>query len=138
MMLLLLKNAAAQILVSCLLGWWMLVPLQPWGKRLAGLVSPRALLAAHLDWIMLAFMQGLAAFIHSVHPLQGEAFLTAALIAGGWLNAVPYLLRGVGIDAFVFAGDLRQRLATSLAGASSALITAAWASIVWQLLGPAG
>ncbi len=130
---LLLKNAAAQVLVASLLGWWMLVPLQPWGKRFAGLVSGKALLAAHLDWILLALMQGLAAVIHHFHPLEAEGPLTGALIAGGWLNAVPYLFRGVGVDAFVFAGSVRQRLATTLSGVSSFALTAAWAHICWQL-----
>lgn len=133
MTLVLLKNAAAQVLVASLLGWWMLVPLQPWGKRFAGLISGKALLAAHLDWILLALTQGLAATINHFHPLESQALLTGALIAGGWLNALPYLFRGVGVDAFVFAGPLRQRLATTLSGASALVLTVAWADICWQL-----
>jgi hypothetical protein len=133
MTLALLKNAAAQILVASLLGWWMLVPLQPWGKRFAGLISAKALLAAHLDWILLALTQGLAAAINHFHPLESQALLTGALIAGGWLNALPYLFRGVGVDAFVFDGPLRQRLATTLSGASALVLTVAWADICWQL-----
>ena len=129
----LLKNAAAQVLVASLLGWWMLVPLQPWGKRFAGLVTGKALLAAHLDWILLALTQGLVAVINHFFPLELPTLLTAALVVGGWLNAVPYLFRGVGIDAFVFSGPLRQRLATTLAAVSSLALTGAWASICWQL-----
>ncbi|MCA2978214.1 MAG: hypothetical protein INH41_04580 [Myxococcaceae bacterium] len=129
----LLKNAAAQVLAASLLGWWMLVPLQPWGKRFAGLISAKALLAAHLDWVLLGLMQALAAVINHFMPLEAPGPLTAALIAGGWLNAVPYLFRGVGVDAFVFAGPLRQRLATTLSGASAFVLTAAWAHICWQL-----
>jgi hypothetical protein len=76
MTLVLLKNAAAQILVASLLGWWMLVPLQPWGKRFAGLISGKGLLAAHLDWILLALTQGLAAAINHFQPLESQALLT--------------------------------------------------------------
>jgi hypothetical protein len=135
---LLLANAAAQLLVASLLGWWMLIPMQPWGGRLRGLVSRSALLAAHLDWILLALTQGLAAYVHQTHPLEREALLTGALIAGGWLNAVPYLFRGVGVDAFVFAGPLRQRLATTLSGLSALALTLAWADIAQQLVRQVG
>jgi hypothetical protein len=132
----LLCNAAAQVFVACLLGWWMLIPMQPWGAALRRKGSARALLAAHLDWILLALTQCLAAVIHQVFRLQHETLITAALVAGGWLNPVPYLLRAFGVDAFVFAGRWPQRLAAGVAGASALALTLAWGAICWQLLGP--
>ena len=132
----LLCNAAAQVFVACLLGWCMLIPMQPWGAALRKKGASRALLAAHLDWILLALTQGLVAGIHQVFGLHHEALITTALIVGGWLNPVPYLLRAFGVDAFVFAGRWTQRLAAGLAGASALALTLAWGAICWQLLGP--
>jgi hypothetical protein len=69
-----------------------------------------------------------------VFGLRHLTLLTAALIVGGWLNPVPYLLRAFGVDAFVFAGRWPQRLAAGIAGVSALALTLAWASIGWQLV----
>jgi hypothetical protein len=130
----LLCNAAAQIFVACLLGWAMLIPMQPWGAALRKKGASRALLAAHLDWILLALTQCAAAMMHQVFGLRHLTLLTAVLIVGGWLNPVPYLLRAFGVDAFVFAGRWPQRLAAGIAGVSALALTLAWASIGWQLV----
>lgn len=128
-------NASAQIFVACLLGWVMLLPMQPWGKRLkATLPSTRAMLSAHLDFILLALAQGLVAFVSTRVELAYPRTLVALLVFGGWVNPLPYLFRAKGVDAFVMAGDARQRLASALSGVSSAALTIAWGMITVQLV----
>jgi hypothetical protein len=123
-------NAALQILVSCLFGVLMLVPMQPWGRALRARVNAKALLATHLDWLMLAFMQLGASYIFWRWPVTARRSVAWMLAFGGWVNPLPYLLRGFGLDAFVFAGPLVQRLAAFVAGVSVAAIIAAWVLIV--------
>jgi hypothetical protein len=123
-------NASLQILVSCLLGWLMLVPMQPWGRALRPRTNAKALLAAHLDWLMLAFMQFGASFIFSRWPAAAGTTAAWMLVFGGWVNPVPYLLRGFGIDAFVFAGPPVQRASAFVSGVSAVSITAAWVMIL--------
>jgi hypothetical protein len=123
-------NAALQILVSSLLGVLMLVPMQPWGRALRSRVNAKALLATHLDWLMLAFMQLGASFIFSRWPATAGDGPAWMLVFGGWINPLPYLVRGFGIDAFVFAGPPVQRTAALIAAASVAMIIAAWVIIV--------
>jgi hypothetical protein len=129
----LLTNAVAQVLVACLLGWYMLVPLQPWGTRFKTLPM-KALLAAHLDFILLALTQLLAAAVEREAGLPSPRLVTGLLILGGWLNPLPYLFRGAGVDAFVLAGPTRQRLAAGLAGFSSVCLTVAWALVLIHLV----
>jgi len=95
-------------------------------------VNAKALLATHLDWLMLAFMQLGAAFIFSRWPVTAGGSVAWMLVFGGWVNPLPYLVRGFGIDAFVFAGPPVQRLAAAVAGASVAAIVAAWALILYR------
>ncbi|HLK37939.1 MAG TPA: hypothetical protein VKU41_14360 [Polyangiaceae bacterium] len=125
-------NAALQIFVSSVLGVFMLLPMQPWGRALRARVNAKALLATHLDWLMLAFMQLGAAFIFSRWPVTAGGSVAWMLVFGGWVNPLPYLVRGFGIDAFVFAGPPVQRLAAAVAGASVAAIVAAWALILYR------
>lgn len=127
-------NAAAQVFVSSLLGTFMLIPLQPWGRKLAGRVNMKSLLATHLDWYMLAFMQWGAAFMMLQWPEAREPWIAALLIFGGWTNALPYLLRGFGINAFALAGDTVQRVSASIAGLSVIAILVAWATVLVRLL----
>ena len=123
-------NAALQILVSSVFGVLMLVPMQPWGKALRGRVNARALLATHLDWLMLAFMQFGASFVFSRWPVTASPGAAWMLVFGGWVNPLPYLIRGFGIDAFVFAGPPLQRIAASIAAVSVAAIITAWVLIL--------
>lgn len=127
-------NAGAQVLVSSLLGSFMLIPLQPWGRKLAGRVNMKSLLATHLDWYMLAFMQWGAAFIMDRWSHTAEPWIAALLIFGGWTNAIPYLLRGFGINAFAMAGDAVQRVAAGIAGLSVIAILVAWTTILTRML----
>ncbi len=126
-------NAALQVLVSSLLGTLMLIPLQPWGKRLAPRLNMKALLATHMDWYMLAFMQWGAAFLMWRWPSLSSLHLAALLVFGGWTNALPYLLRGFGIHAFVMGGNAIQRISAGIAGVSVLAIIVAWAALVWQM-----
>ncbi len=126
-------NAALQIIVSSSLGFAMLVPMQPWGRRIRLLADRKSLLAAHLDWLMLAFMQFGAAFVLSRWPLPSGSLIAGLLIFGGWVNPVPYLLRGMGIDAFVFAGGAKQRVAAMVSGISAASILVAWVVLAIEL-----
>lgn len=136
-LLLLCFNASLQIFVSCLLGVAMLIPLQPWARGLARGFDYKSVGHAHLDWLMLAFMQFGAAFVMKEWPPVRDISTAWLLVFGGWMNATPYLFRAFGVNAFVLAGDWRQILATSLAGLSSAAVVVAWfkiLSVLWPLL----
>ncbi|APR77485.1 Hypothetical protein A7982_02832 [Minicystis rosea] len=134
MQLLLVTNAVAQVLFSCLFGWAMLVPMQPWGQRWRNILPVKAALAAHLDWIMLGLAQGLVAYASGLVEPRHPTLVTALLVFGGWVNPVPYLLRAKGTDAFVLAGGLRQRAAALLAGTSSLALTIGFSLILVDLV----
>ena len=125
-------NAGLQIFVSSLLGSLMLIPMQPWGKRLRPHIDFKALLSTHLDWLMLAFMQGVATFIFVHWPETKSRGVAIALVFGGWTNPVSYLLRGFGVNAFAFAGPPVQRVSAAIVGLSAACIITAWATILWR------
>jgi hypothetical protein len=127
-------NAALQLLVSSLLGTLMLIPLQPWGKKVAARMNMKSLLATHIDWYMLAFMQWGAAFIMGRWPSTANLHLAMLLVFGGWTNALPYLLRSFGINAFVMGGNTLQRISAGIAGSSVLAIIIAWSVLSWQLL----
>jgi hypothetical protein len=123
-------NAGLQILVSSLFGVLMLVPMQPWGRSLRPRMNAKAMLAAHIDWLMLAFMQFGAAFIFARWPVTASPAVAWMLVFGGRVNPLPYLVRGFGIDAFVLAGPPVQRAAALVAGVSVAAIITAWAIVL--------
>ncbi len=127
-------NGGLQVFVSSLLGTFMLVPLQPWGKRLAARVNMKSLLATHLDWLMLGFMQWGAAFMMSKWPETASQSTAWLLVFGGWTNASPYLLRGFGINAFVLGGSWVQRVAAGVAALSVAAILSAWGTLLLAML----
>jgi hypothetical protein len=116
----LLFNALLQTFISTILGFIMLVPLQPWGKFFTPyLPSTHAMLAVHLDWYMLAFMESLIASIFYIYPKLSSQTISNLLIFGGWVNPLAYLLRDLGINAFVFGGDVRQLIAATISGISA-------------------
>ena len=125
-------NAGAQVLVSSLLGSFMLLPMQPWGRKVAARVNMKSLLATHLDWYMLAFMQWGAAFIMSHWPTTRAPWIAVCLIFG-WTNALPYLLRGFGINVFVMGGGAVQRVCAGIAGLSVLAILSAWTGILLRM-----
>lgn len=127
-------SGALAILWSSLLGLFMMIPhlrSNTLTQATRGL-DFRQLLAAHLDWIMLAFMQGLAAGLLVLFDLTIPFWIVGMLIFGGWMNAVPYLLRAIGINAFVYGGGIIQRVASVLGGVSVAFVIVAWAMLVWS------
>lgn len=122
----LLRSLLLQVFFSVLLGWVMLVPRQSWGARLKPLLS-RDFTAAHLDWLMLAFMQLAALAVLELRRAgEGAEGLAICLIIGGWVNPVPYVLRAFGVNAFQLGGSWPQRLSAALSGGSSVLITLGW------------
>jgi hypothetical protein len=133
---LLIFSGGLSILFAALLGSVMLIPLQPWGKAAFKGVNFKQLLAAHLDWVMLGLMQGLAGGLIAVFGLEPSALVVWTMVLGGWLNPLPYLFRAFGINAFVLGGSLTQRLAASLGGISATMIIVAWAILLlgaWQV-----
>ncbi len=127
-------NAALQVLVSSLLGTFMLIPMQPWGKWLLPKINMKSLLATHMDWYMLAFMQWGAAFIMSRWPETQSTWAASLMMFGGWTNALPYLLRGFGINAFVMGGGLVQRVSAAIAGLSVLAILLSWLLVIKSMM----
>ncbi|UQA54915.1 hypothetical protein [Polyangium aurulentum] len=129
-------SAAAQLLFSSLLGVFMLVLMQPWGQAFARRAPRlRDLGSAHLDWIVLALMQFGAAYALGCFPVPRAMLAAVLLVIGGWLNPLPYIARGLGINAFVLGGG-RKQIAFALLGAlSSAAIVAGWGMILTAMIG---
>lgn len=127
-------SGALAIFWSSLLGLFMMIPhlrIKPLTQATRN-VNFRQLLSAHLDWIMLAFMQGLAAGLLVLFELAVPVWLVAAIIFGGWMNAVPYFLRAFGINAFVYGGEMLQKTAYILGGISVFVLTIAWGILAWH------
>jgi hypothetical protein len=123
----LLVSAALEIIAACLLGFVMLVPMQPWATRLrARWPSTKALMSVHLDLVMLALMQVAAGA--GMHALPGPHDRLAAvlLVASGWSNVGPYAWRLVGVNAFALGGRPLQKLAALTSGAGTIALTAGW------------
>lgn len=135
---LLVFSGSAAMFFSTLLGVAMLIPMQPWGRHLAKGFNYRQIGAAHLDWIMLGLMQALAAGLIVLFALKPAAWVVWAMIAGGWLNPLPYIFRAFGVDAFALAGGPLQRAAALLGGVSATLIVVSWAMLLpaaWRAWG---
>jgi len=132
----LLVSAAAEMLVASLLGYAMLIPMQPWGQRLGvRWPPPRVLMSIHLDFVMLSLMQfGAAAGIHAL-PGPRDGLAAALLAVSGWLNVTPYLWRAAGVNAFVLAGGALQRAAALLSLVGTLALVTGWLVL---LLGWAG
>ncbi len=120
-------SGSGAMLVSSLLGGAMLVPMQRRGDRSGGR-SP--LLSAHLDWLMLGLMEGLAAALCVLFALQPHPWVIVAMVFGAWANPLPYVFRAFGVDAFRFAGGPLQRLGASLGALSSLAIISSSASLL--------
>ncbi len=127
---LLLFSGAASMLFSTFLGFMMLAPMQPWGRQLLKGMNFKQVGAAHLDWLMLGLMQGLAGGLVIVFAVTPQPSAVWAMMAGGWLNPLAYVFRAFGINAFSFAGSMTQRLAAVLGLGSSVAIAYAWISIL--------
>jgi len=129
-------SGGLEMLVASLLGFVMLVPMQPWGASLARrLPSVKQLLSVHLDLLMLSLMQfgaaaGIAAGGGRNGPLAG-----GLLIYGGWMGAAPYVFRILRINAFVLGGRPQQVLAALLSLSGVCATTAAWALFLLGWMG---
>jgi hypothetical protein len=127
---LLVFSGSASMFFATLIGVAMLVPMQPWGRKWAKGLNFRQIGAAHLDWIMLGLMQGLAAGLIVLFALSPPGWVVWAMIVGGWLNPLAYVFRAFGIDAFSMSGSPLQRFASALGGFSSTLIVVSWAMLL--------
>jgi hypothetical protein len=128
---LLFVSAAFEIITSCLLGFVMLIPMQPWARALRERWPPsRALMSVHLDLVMLALMQAAAGA--GVHAIPGKHDWPAAwlLVASGWLNVTPYAWRLVGVNAFALTGGPLQRFAASTSLVGTLALTGGWVTLL--------
>ncbi len=89
--------------------------------------------AAHIDWIMLGLMQGLAGLLILLFAIAPVPYVLWLMAFGAWLNPLPYVFRAFGINAFVFAGGPLQRSAATLGGLSSTAILVSWSLIFWSI-----
>jgi hypothetical protein len=127
----LLVSAALEILASSLLGYVMLVPMQPWGKGLREKWPPaRALMSVHLDMIMLALMQAVAAFGVVALPGPHDRLIAVLLVSSGWLNVTPYAWRMVGVNAFALTGGALQRFAALASFVGTVALTGGWVGLL--------
>lgn len=123
----LLVSAALEFLTSCLLGYAMLVPMQPWaGKLREKWPKPHALLSIHLDLVMLALMQIAAGLGMKAIPGAHNALVAGMLIGSGWLNVTPYAWRLARVNAFVLGGGPLQLFASLTSLLSTVLLTGGW------------
>jgi hypothetical protein len=125
----LVRSAVLQVAWSILLGWSMLLPRQPWGRRFQRLLH-RGVTVAHVDWVVLALVQFAAAYALSLRPSPYESLIAMGVAFGGWVNPVPYFLRAFGVDAFSFSGGPMQRVASALGLLSVVALTVGWFSLV--------
>jgi hypothetical protein len=127
----LLVSAALEILASSLLGYVMLVPMQPWAKGLRDKWPPaKALMSVHLDMIMLALMQAVAAFGMAAVPGAHDRLIAALLVSSGWLNVTPYAWRMVGVNAFALTGRSLQRFAALTSFVGTVALTGGWVGLL--------
>ena len=120
----------AAVMWSSLVGFMMLIPLQPWGQRILPKFNFKQVGAAHLDWIVLGLMLGLAAGVVSACGLTPARAVVVALAAGAWLNPLPYVFRAFGVNAFALAGPPHQIMAAGLGLVSSLCIFGGWFSLL--------
>lgn len=128
----LLMSAAFAMVFSSLIGVGMLFIIKGISENGAPpKINLRQIGAAHLDWIMLALMLGLAAaFIYFFELSTVPLFAIAALVFGAWVNPLSYVFRAFGVNAFVFAGGPMQRISAALGGISSTGIIIAWVMLI--------
>lgn len=131
----LLRNAILQVAFSIFLGWLMLLPRQKRGGGALAVLLTKDFTAAHLDWLMLAFMQFGAAFVVSTRAIPYSSVMVACLIFGGWANPLSYVFRAFGVNGFAMGGDVTQRIAASIGALSSSAITVGWGLILVGVFG---
>lgn len=115
---------------SSLVGFIMLVPMQPWGQRWFPHLTMKHIGAAHLDWIVLGLMLGLAAGVIVAFGLSVPRAAVYALIMGAWLNPMPYVFRAFGVNGFVLAGPPHQVAAALVGLVSSLCVVFGWGTVL--------
>lgn len=124
-------SAAFEMVASCLLGFVMLVPMQPWARALRDRWPPaRALMSVHLDLVMLSLMQAAAGAAVTSLPGNHDRLAAWLLVGSGWLNVTPYAWRLVGVNAFALTGGPLQRFATSTSLVSTLALTGGWVTLL--------
>ena len=127
----LLVSAALEILVSSLLGYVMLLPMQPWGQALRARMPPTGkLMSVHLDLIMLALMQFAAVVGMREFPSSHDALVAMLLVASGWCNVTPYVWRMFGVNAFALGGGPLQIFAALTSFVGTVALTGGWIILV--------
>ena len=124
---LLVVNALAQITFSAWFGGWVLYRLHVAGRR----NGARDLIAAHLDWIVLGLVQVAVAHAIDVLSIESSSIPAVMIAIAGWLNPVPYLARGAGVNAFVFGGGAGQRVLAAISAVSALILTC---GLTWTLV----
>jgi len=128
---LLFASAALEFIVSCLLGFAMLIPMQPWARGLRERwPAARALMSVHLDLVMLALMQAAAGAGVYALPGNHDRVVAWLLVASGWLNVTPYAWRLVGVNAFALTGGPLQRFAASTSLVGTLALTGGWITLL--------
>lgn len=129
---LLVFSGGSAILFSAILGLFMLIPMQrdPSKENTNPTIIFKHIGAAHIDWIMLGLMLGLAAALIQIFELTPGSFAVLCLIFGAWMNPLPYVFRAFGINAFRFGGSIVQRLSATLGLTSSLAIVYGWIHIL--------
>ena len=89
--------------------------------------------AAHIDWILLGLMQGLAGVLIFLFGITPAYYVLWIMAFGAWFNPLPYVFRAFGVNAFVFAGGPVQRIAAGMGGLSSTAILVSWSMIFWAI-----
>ena len=128
---LLFVSAALEFIASCLLGFVMLIPMQPWARGLRERWPPaRAIMSVHLDLVMLALMQAAAGAAVFALPGNHDRVVAWLLVASGWLNVTPYAWRLVGVNAFAMAGGPLQRFAAATSLVGTLALTGGWITLL--------
>jgi hypothetical protein len=123
----LLVSADLEILAASLLGFVMLVPMQPWAEKARASWPPtRALMSVHMDLLMLALMQFAAGLGIRAIPGPHDQLAAALLVFSGWMNVTAYAWRMVGVNAFALAGGPLQIFASLTSFGGTLALTAGW------------
>lgn len=115
----LIANALVQITFTAWFGGWLLYRLHL-AKRRSGM---RDLVAAHVDWVILGLVQVAVAYASNSCGAHDVTLPAALLAVAGWLNPVPYLARGAGVNAFEFGGSRLQRVLAAVGAMSVVCLT---------------
>jgi len=130
---LLVISGCLAIFSSSIMGALMAVPMQNPKLLASKTLNFKQIGAAHIDWIMLGLMSAATGVLVTLFELTLWEPVVWAMVFGAWANPLPYLWRGFGVNAFVFAGGLLQRVTTAMGIISAAAIIYAWSSIFYAI-----